>query len=376
MTIPFYLFYKQRTKKFTDLFFQHNLLDVNRTLVDKLSVAEKCLTLSLGTKEERASQQEMLEMLLAYGVDLNVPMIKEKPQGSPISLLGLLVFRALNIANNPDFYSLRLQKFIALFFDLQGTSISNNTLCVHPYMLDVFAHWNFVLDLYSKELQNMPRIPLFETQIANLYSDDGTYDPALSYQRYQHDAFVVFPVHLRGMSGEAHVATVGFMKIAGSNRHLRVEADRGMSREDFTVFEEPAFETESALCAFTHTLHKKISLETWQAVSFHKTKIMSIPIGKQRSSSCASQSIKYAFLISHFLYELQQANHLQRQSNSKKQAFFQEVFQGSNQWFTCFLIRMQEALLQKYKALDTNILMPIFRTLGNEHLVLKNTVTM
>ena len=76
--------------------------------------------------------------------------------------------------------------------------------------------------------------------LKSLYSPDGTYDTQFIYDMYHKGDPIVLPVNLRGYWGEAHIATVGFMKI-NPYYHLRVEADRGLGRNDFSIFIEPVF---------------------------------------------------------------------------------------------------------------------------------------
>ena len=94
---------------------------------------------------------------------------------------------------------------MAMFFDIPGTSYSNGTLCVHEYMRDSNAYWNYILDLYFSDLEPTPLIQDLPSNISItlnrclkvLYSLNGTYDTKLIYDIYNNNEPIVLPVNLR-----------------------------------------------------------------------------------------------------------------------------------------------------------------------------------
>ncbi|MBN9231415.1 MAG: hypothetical protein J0I93_11260 [Legionella sp.] len=338
--------------------FLRNGINVNRKMPDNVSIVERCVIDNERTNEEN---QFMLDMLLSYGLDLNTKIVKSKPNKiDEITLLGYLVFTSLVVRNNPDFNALRLQKYMAMFFDIPGTSYSNGTLCVHEHMRDSNAHWNYLLDLYFKNLeptsltQELPesmRIPLNQC-LKTLYSPDGTYDTQFIYDMYQKGDPIILPVNLRGFWGEAHIATVGFMKI-NPYYHLRVEADRGLGRNDFSIFIEPVF-SPYALSQYTRNRNSAIPLEElWQNGPSTKNHILTIPIGEQKSNSCPSTSAKYAFHIAYFLCEIHNRNFSLAHGYEDQRSLLKESYQMSKRWFDDFLASTQLLLLHNYKELDS-----------------------
>lgn len=338
--------------------FLRNGINVNRKMPDNVSIVERCVVDNQRTNEEN---QFMLNMLLSYGLDLNTKIVKSKPNKiDEITLLGYLVFTSLVVRNNPDFNALRLQKYMAMFFDIPGTSYSNGTLCVHEHMRDSNAYWNYLLDLYFKNLeptsltQELPeimRIPLNQC-LKTLYSPDGTYDTQFIYDMYQQGDPIVLPVNLRGFWGEAHIATVGFMKI-NPYYHLRVEADRGLGRNDFSIVIEPVF-SPYALSQYTRNRNSAIPLEElWQNGPSTKNHMLTIPIGEQKSNSCPSTSAKYAFHIAYFLCEIHNRNFSLAHGYEDQRSLLKESYQMSKRWFDDFLASTQQLLLHNYKELDS-----------------------
>jgi hypothetical protein len=290
-------------------------------------------------------------MLLRYGLDLSTKIIKNKPPNTDeITLLGFLVFTSLIVSNNPDFSALKLQKFIAMFFDIPGISYSNGTLCVHDYMRESSVHWNELLDLYFR---NQSLTSSLNQCLKRLYSSNGQYDPKFIYDQYQQGEPIVLPVNLRGYWGEAHIATVGFIKI-DSDYHLRVEADRGLGRSDFSIFKESVFNSPYSLSQYTNTISRPIPLEElWQNGSKTKTNIITIPIGKQNCNSCPSTSAKYAFYIAHFLCEIRNSNFLFTLGSADQKALLHKAYQTSHHWFKDFVISTQQLLLGSYQKLES-----------------------
>lgn len=363
-----------RNPKISEIFFR-NGINVNRNMPDNVSIVERSIIDNGKTNEEN---QFILDMLLSYGLDLNTKIVKSKPDKiDEITLLGYLVFTSLVVRNNPDFNALRLQKYMAMFFDIPGTSYSNGTLCVHEHMLDSNAHWNYLLDLYFKNLeptsltQELPEsmsIPLNRC-LKTLYSPDGTYDTQFIYDMYNKGDPIVLPVNLRGYWGEAHIATVGFMKV-NPYYHLRVEADRGLGRNDFSIFIEPVF-SPYALSRYTRNRISAIPLEElWQYGPSTKNHILTIPIGKQKSNSCPSVSAKYAFHIAHFLCEIHNRSFSLAQRSEDQKSLLKESYQISKRWFDDFLVSTQQLLLHNYqeldsKYIDTNFLVKVEKELTN-----------
>jgi hypothetical protein len=341
-----------RNQKVAEIFFR-NGLSVNRNMPNHISIVERSIIDCLNTREEN---QSILDMLLTYGLDLNTKISKNNRPNNidELTLLGFLVFTDLIIKNNPDFNALKLQKFIALFFDIPGTSYSNGTLCVHGSMRQryAYAHWNDLLDLYFKNLNTTSIDTELNQCLDRLYSLDGIYDNQSTYDRYNQGKPIVLPVNLRGCMGEAHIATVGFIKL-DSHYHLRVEADRGCGRNDFSIYKEPVLDFYT-LSRYTHTCINPIPLEElWQCGPQKKINILTIHIGKQKSQSCASISVKYAFHIAHFLCEIHNRNFSFALEFNEQKTLLNEVYQISDHWFKDFLISTQQLLLQKYQELES-----------------------
>lgn len=356
--------YVHRNPEITKLFFC-NGTNVNRAMPGNISIAEHSIVDNAKTNEEN---QSILDILLRYGLDLNTPIVKSKPPKiSELSLLGYLVFTSLVVPNNPDFNALRLQKNMALFFDIPGTSYSNGTLCVHERMRESYAHWNYLLDLYFKNLEPtalIQKLPesmstRFNLCLKRLYSADGTYDNQLIYDVYNKSDPIVLPVNLRADFGEAHIATVGFMKVS-SEYHLRIEADRGLGRTDFSIFIERAFSSYD-LSAYTHNSITAMPLYEWhQDDPDKKNKILTIDIGEQKSNSCPSTSAKYAFHIAYFLCEIYDKKFSLTNTREDQIALIEESYNNSKEWFEDFLMSTKTLLVHHYEKLDSKYIDPDF----------------
>lgn len=340
-----------QNQKISEIFFR-NGINVNSNMPDNVSIVERSIVDNAKTNEQN---QLILDMLLTYGLDLNTKMseINKPNKIDEITLLGFLVFTGLIIKDNPDFDALKLQKLIAMFFDIPGTSRSNGTLCVHEYMREPYAHWNDLLDLYFKNLNTASLDTELNQCIDRLHSLDGTYDPQSTYDMYNQGKPIVLPVNLRGYWGEAHIATVGFIKIDDCY-HLRIEADRGLGRKDFSIIKEPVFNSPYTLSQYTNNRNCPLPLEeSWQTgPTKTKNYILTIPIGEQKSSSCPSTSAKYAFHIAYFLCEIHNRNFSFALGINDQKALLNEVYQSSDHWFKDFLTSTQQLLLQKYQGLD------------------------
>lgn len=348
--------YVCRNLVIAEIFFR-NGISVNRNIFDKLSIVERSIIDNAKTEQDN---QAILNMLLRYNLDLHTKIIKNKPDNiEEISLLSYLVFTSLVVSNNSDFYALRLQKFMAMFFDIPGVSYSNGSLCAHEYMRDSHAHWNYILDLYFQEFESNlliqdlvdDRKSLFNSCLKGLYSTDGTYANQLIYDNYINALPIVLPVNLRGFCGESHIATVGFIKI-NESYHLRVEADSGLGRRDFSIFIEPTFGYQDLL-RYTRSAVSPISLADWhKEANYSKKNHLTIFIEAQKSNSCPSMSVKYAFFIAYFLCQISNAPSFLEENAQQQKRFFAEIYKISNAWFKNFLALTQRSLLQHYQELD------------------------
>ncbi|MFC3907504.1 hypothetical protein ACFORL_00240 [Legionella dresdenensis] len=291
--------------------------NTNITNRDGVSLLEQ----SIGSRYTLTSKkQRRLDVYMENGGDLSLSLRDAPQKRTDMTLLGYLPFLNLRVNHHEAFKAIRLQKFIALFLEIPGISFSNGTVCKHADMQDPQAYWNFLLDLYFKRnIANALKIDLpssmvnqLNTRLTSLYSENGDYNPESLYEEYNQGKPVILPIYIYDGFGSSHIAVTGFVK-TGPNSHIVVEADRGLGRHDFSVFENPAFSFYE-FCKYTKTRHAPILVDKWQS---HETKaLLNIDLDAQKDNFCPSISAKFAFNITFFLCLIHQRIHENSQFNS------------------------------------------------------------
>lgn len=319
-------------------------------------------------------KQEFLDFYVRHGVDLSCEL-KEKPRKiTSMTLLGYLPFLNLDIKGNQDLAAIRLQKYMALFLEISGTSLSNGTVCKHTYMQDSHAYWNFLLNLYFNRLNNTALLanqPLsvdeFHTCLERLYTEEGDFDAKSAYNNYKLSKPIILPAYLTDGWGAAHIATVGFMRIS-QDCHLIVEADRGLGRHDFSVFVGPITDYDK-FRKFTATCYSPLYLEDWQ---YHRSQAaFQKNLSAQKDDFCPAISAKYALFMAHFLCVVKQqiaATPVAEPHFSREQ--LREILESSykitNDWFCQFCTATKESMLQDYRSLDPKFIDSDFLALAEK----------
>ncbi len=332
----------------------HYGADVNFTSANGTTLLES----GIGSKYTLVKEkQKFLNFYVQHNVDLHRKVKDTPPHVSNMTLLGFLPFLNLRIAGNKDLDALRLQKFIALFLEIPGTSSSNGTACAHTHMQDSQACWNFLADLYFNRLAHtslMANSPLaidkFHSCIKALYSEEGDYDATTVYKNYTQGEPIVLPVHIQERWGGSHIATIGFIKI-GPRSQLIVEADRGLGRHDFSVFLDSNC-NEYDLSAYAKTRHSPIFVDEWQ--NHHAKSILRKNLSAQQSSFCPGISAKFAFHIAFFLRVIHKQLADLRLPPSPSELQDNIVIPSysiATIWFNQFCQCVQELMLDDYRAL-------------------------
>ncbi|MGQ3888033.1 hypothetical protein ACQUW5_03240 [Legionella sp. CNM-1927-20] len=341
--------------------------DVNSTRADGLSLLEKGIGSRFISVQKK---QQMLNIYMKYGIKFD-HRLKDAPQNrSDMTLLSYLPFLNLKV-NDKAFQAIKLQKFIALFLEIPGISFSNGTVCKHTDMQDSQAFWNFLIDLYFNcfkltQTQNLPDpvIKEFNTCLNSLYTEEGDYDTDKLYKDYSQGKPIILPVYIQDGWGGLHIAVTGFMK-NGPNTHLVVEADRGLGRHDFSVFEEKQFNFDK-FCQYTNTHLRPIFVTRWQT---HTTKpLLLINLEAQKDNFCPSISAKFAIHITIFLCIIYQKIKLNSDSSSKKEELLTTSYQEAIGWLNTFFNVAQEQMLDDYRNLEAEFIDRNFLSLVEEKL--------
>ncbi|WP_165482644.1 hypothetical protein [Legionella gresilensis] len=344
--------------------------DVNSTMGDGLSLLEK----SIGSIFTPVSKkQQMLNIYLQYGVKLDC-RLKDAPQNrTDMTLLSYLPFLNLKTTNRA-FQSIKLQKFIALFLEIPGISFSNGTVCKHTDMQDPQAFWNFLIDLYFNysNFNNRRNLPIsvvrwLDISLRNLYTEEGNYDAEELYKEYSQGKPIILPIYIKEGWGGSHIATVGFIK-NGPNTHLVVEADRGLGRHDFSVFEEKQFNFYQ-FRQYTDTRLSPILVDKWQRRTTRS--LLSINYEAQKDNFCPSISAKFAIIITVFLCIVYQKMSLKPDFITSEK-LLATSYQKAINWSNAFFRIAINEMLKDYQNLEEKFIDKQFLSIVKDTLLKSN----
>jgi ankyrin repeat protein len=297
--------------------------------------------------QDSIKKQQLVDILLKNNVDLNAPLIDGPPQHK-ITLLGYLPFLNIKV-NKKSFEAIRLQKFLTMFLEIPGTSISNGTLCLHGTMVDTHAYYNFILNLYfNNEFSSMKNE--FTNSLNALYSDTGYADTKQLYEAYLEGKPIVMPIFIKNYFGSSHVATIGLLKV-GIDLHLAIEADRGFGRKDYSVYTHIL--SKEQFYKYARSKSTPIYDLCWSG--YKGNSIFSKKLTKQKDDFCPSISTKFAFHISYLLCNISKeikTIESELTNNLLKQVTL-SAYEQTKQWFNQFCLEMSTLMLKNYANLDS-----------------------
>jgi len=337
-----------------DLLLRHGA-DVHSTYDNGTTLVESVVSSTYMPSQER---KKLFDIFLKHRADLHRAVRDTPKQAAGMTLLGLLPFVNLTVDDRVDFQAMRLQKFLAMFLEIPGTSLSNRELCKHGYMQDAHAYLNFILDLYFR--QGTPEnLEEFHRCLRQLRSEEGDYDADSLFETYQQGRPIVLPVHIKDdFGGGRHIATLGLLK-TGPNSHIRIEADRGFGRHDFSIYSDSCF-NYLTFRRYAKSLYSLVSVSEWH--EHPSLPVLSFDIQKQEDDFCTSISAKYAFNIAYFLcFTRQTILSAGNQFVGKAQPeLISHCHEAAQEWFMRISVDMVERMLVSYKSLEPKFIDPTF----------------
>lgn len=206
-------------------------------------------------------------------------LVQQAIEGNEVQALRQLRARQINLSDAQMLEML-----------LNAYSSNNRTIIQQLEQQDFKLKFDTILKIYFQKndinllkllaKKFLYRQSLFQSQnLTSLLSN-------LINEEYNKGKPIILPVYLREYCGGSHIATVGFMKV-GLGQHLVVEADRGLGRHDFSIFQRRSFSYHE-FCKYTKTGHSPIYSTQWKT---HKTKtFFSNNITAQKDNFCPSIS--------------------------------------------------------------------------------------
>jgi hypothetical protein len=329
----------------------------------ELSVLNTIDRFLFSTHIDSIERQEMVFKLSNAGFDFSLtPGTKELPPSvrrEQITYRVLLTYYDIYLPGDFEFAAIKQQKMLAMALGLKGTSeflgIQNSQESVltigHGLLVEPQTFWSHLIHFY-KNFYTPPGHPeLLSTQecinqvVDNLPITHENIDINQLLDSFNKNSPIVLPVYVTERV-EAHIATVGFLKI-NDTHYLRVEADKGLGRNEFCVYIVPG-DLKDTLLEYANSKSSYYNSYKWESPrSQFEHKIFTAPLKKQKDSFCGRISAEYAFHIAFFLGLI--STNLKDSDSEALERACATYYPRARQWFKEFKLSYKKELFEDYE---------------------------